>query len=74
MTDRHPFHTACGLVPPNSPDRRTQRLMRSFVELIEWAVEAQQMTISRAGQLMADNGVPLEVACRVLPKHGERTK
>lgn len=48
--------------------RRTNRLMRTFVDLLAWMVESDQITVRRAGELLSEAGVPFDVACRVLPK------
>lgn len=66
--NRYPFHTD-GLVPvPPTMNRRTNKLMREHVDLIAWCVDAEQMTIKEAARRMELVGVPLSVACRVLPK------
>lgn len=63
-----PFHSD-GRVPcPADPNRRRNALMREFVELVSQNVDAGQITIGRAAQLMDKVGVPFEVACRLLPK------
>ena len=65
---RYPFHTD-GLVPqPAGPNRRTNALMREYIDLVVHNVDAGLITVKRAGALMDQAGVPLDVACRVLPK------
>lgn len=68
MIDRHPFHTGAAVPQPAGPDRRANRLMREFIDLVAHNVDAGQITTRRAGELMNSVGVPFEVACRVLPK------
>jgi hypothetical protein len=66
--NRYPFH-ADGLVP-SAPtiNRRTNKLMREHVDLLAWCVDAGEMTAGEAARRMQLVGVPLSVACRVLPK------
>ena len=66
--NRYPFHTD-GLVPSvPTTNRRTNRLMREHVDLLAWCVDAGEMTAGEAARRMELVGVPLSVACRVLPK------
>lgn len=53
---------------PTSRNRRTNALMREFVDLVTHSVEAGLMSVADAGRLMNSVGVPFEVACRVLPR------
>lgn len=63
-----PFHADARVPRPADPNRRRNALMREFVELVSQNVDAGQITIGRAAQLMDKVGVPFEVACRLLPK------
>jgi len=66
--NRYPFH-ADGLVSaPPAANRRENRLMREHVDLLAWCVDAGQMEVKEAARRMEVVGVPLSVACRVLPK------
>lgn len=68
MDPRYPFHTTGLVTVPPATNRRTARAMRTLVDLVSHNVDAGIITVARAGQLLAEAGVPLEVACRVLPK------
>lgn len=48
--------------------RRTNALMRDYVDLLAWSAEAGQITTYAAACRMAAAGVPIEAALRTLTR------
>lgn len=48
--------------------RRTQHLLRDFVDLVAAAIERGDMTIERAAELMLEHRVPSHVAARIIAR------
>lgn len=49
-------------------NRRTDRLLRDYVDLVAWSAAAGHMTTYAAACRMADAGVPIETALRRLAR------
>lgn len=49
-------------------NRRTDALMRDYVDLVTWSAEAGHMTTYAAACRLADAGVPIETALRKLTR------
>ena len=49
-------------------NRRTNALMRDYVDLVAWSAEAGHITIYAAACRLADAGVPIEAALRALTR------
>ena len=49
-------------------NRRTNALMRDYVDLVAWSAEAGHITIYAAACRLADAGVPIETALRKLAR------
>lgn len=68
MEPRYPFHTD-GLAPVQPAiNRRINKAMRELVDLANWAADCGHIEVKQAGIILERAGVPMEVACRVLPK------
>lgn len=66
--NRYPFHTNGLTTTPPAINRRINKAMRELVDLANWAADCGHIDVKQAGIILERAGVPMDVACRVLPK------